>query len=124
MADWTPLFVALPLAAAFLCLLLKSVAPRAAPWITVLDMMAVLGLGLAATLGGTDGVSFLGGWGPESAAGTRFVSGIAVVLDGLSVLFLRDGRAEVRPAEDLAGLSAETKRQVLAGGAMGFYGLH
>ena len=88
MADWTPLFVALPLAAAFLCLLLKSVAPRAAPWITVLDMMAVLGLGLAATLGGTDGVSFLGGWGPESAAGTRFVSGIAVVLDGLSVLFL------------------------------------
>jgi multicomponent Na+:H+ antiporter subunit D len=88
MADWTPLFVALPLAAAFLCLLLKGVAPRAAPWLTLVDAVAVLGLGLAAVLGRSEGVSFMGDWGAATVHGTRFIAGIAVVLDPLSALFL------------------------------------
>jgi multicomponent Na+:H+ antiporter subunit D len=88
MVPWTPLFVALPLAAAFLCLLLKGVAPRAAPWITVANVLAVLGLAVAAMAGGTTGTAFMGGWGPELAAGVRFISGIAVQLDGLAMLFL------------------------------------
>lgn len=88
MADWTPLFVALPLAAAFLCLLLKGVAPRVAPWLTIINALSVLGLALFAVLRRLQGVSFLGGWGAETVGDTRFIAGIAVVLDPLSALFL------------------------------------
>ena len=85
------LFVAVPLGAAFLILLVKSVTPRAASPLTILAMAALLALAGAAALGGpgTDRADFMGGWGVEEVApGQTFVAGIALVLDGLSRLFL------------------------------------
>ncbi len=85
------LFVAVPLAAAFLCLLLKVVAPRAAAPLTLGAMLVLLALAVLAVAGGTpqDRAEFMGGWGVESfASGETFVAGIALVLDGLSRLFL------------------------------------
>ena len=88
MGAYLPLFVVLPLAAGFLCLLLKGVAPRAAPWLSVASMLGLLALaGLALRSGGVE-VAFAGGWGPRAFGDGAFVAGIALVLDGLSRLFL------------------------------------
>ncbi len=86
MNDLVFLFVAIPLGAAFLSLLFKAAAPRLAPWVTLLSTIALLVLSLTAVLGAHTGVSFAGDWG--MAEGSRFVVGIALVLDGLSGLFL------------------------------------
>lgn len=83
-----PLFVALPLLAGFACLLLKPAAPRAAPWITVGTMAGLLALAVRAVAGEDAGVTFAGGWGVRSQGSEAFVVGIALVLDGLSRLFL------------------------------------
>ena len=88
MLDLVPLFVAIPLAAAFLGLLLKGVLPRAAGLLTLLSVLALLTLSLLVVVQHETGASFQGGWGVEAAGGTRFVAGIALVLDGLSRVFL------------------------------------
>jgi len=83
-----PLFVALPLLAGFLALLLKGVAPRATPWLSVASMLGLLGLAIDAAARGATGVTFAGGWGVRGIGGETFVVGIALVLDGFSRLFL------------------------------------
>lgn len=88
MIDLVPLFVAIPLGAAFLGLLLKGVLPRAAGFLTLVSVLALLALSLLAVVEHESGAAFLGDWGLESAGGVRFVAGIALVLDGLSRLFL------------------------------------
>lgn len=88
MTPWIPLFVAIPLGAAFLTLLLKKHVPQAAPWLALTSSVLLLALALVAAFGADDGAAFLGGWGPQEIEDTRFVAGIAVVLDGLSKLFL------------------------------------
>jgi len=88
MGTYLPLFVALPLLAGFLCLLLKRAAPRATPWISVGSMLGLLALCILATAWGSTGVTFAGNWGVRGAGAGAFVVGIALVLDGLSRLFL------------------------------------
>ncbi|MBK8980315.1 MAG: NADH/ubiquinone/plastoquinone (complex I) [Planctomycetes bacterium] len=88
MVDLVPLFVAIPLAAAFLCLLLKRFGDRVCGAITLLGILAVLGLSLTAIAVGTDAVNMAGGYGVTMRDGRPFVAGIAIVLDGLARLFL------------------------------------
>ena len=88
MAAYLPLFVALPLLAGFLCLLLKGLAPRATPWLSVASMLGLLVLAGAAVARGGIEVAFAGGWGPRPFGDQAWISGVALVLDGLSRLFL------------------------------------
>jgi multicomponent Na+:H+ antiporter subunit D len=88
MEDLIPLFVAIPLAASFLTLLLKSFAPRAATAIAVLGSVALLLLALCPVASGTTGTYMAGGWDAEAVEGGRYVLGIAMVMDGLARLFL------------------------------------
>jgi len=83
-----PAFVALPLFAGFACLLLKRAAPDATPWISVGSMLGLLAIAVVAIVRGDAGVAFAGGWGLRGAGEDAFVVGIALVLDGLSRLFL------------------------------------
>lgn len=88
MERFLPLFTAVPLLAGFACLLLKRAAPRAAPALSVASMATLLLLASAAAIRGEEGVAFAGGWGVRSSGEGSFVAGIALVLDGLSRLFL------------------------------------
>lgn len=94
MGAYLPLFVALPLLAGFACLLLERAAPRAAPWLSVASMLGLLALAAVAVARRDAGVTFAGGWGVSGWGGNGgaddvvFVVGIALVLDGLSRLFL------------------------------------
>jgi multicomponent Na+:H+ antiporter subunit D len=88
MGVFVPVFVALPLFAGFVCLLLKRRAPDVTPWISVVSTLGLLVLAALAVARGDDAVVFAGGWGVRGIAGGTFVSGIAFVLDGLSRLFL------------------------------------
>ena len=87
MTDIIPLFVFLPLGAAFGCLLLKRWAPSAAPVLTLLAVGALVVLATAATVQHTAGASIGGGWTEETQDRVQFMPGIALVLDGLSALF-------------------------------------
>ncbi len=86
--DLVPLFVIVPLLAAFLCLLAKGVLPNLATWITLAATAALLALAVLAGLPGESHALAVGGWGVRVEAGVRFVAGIVLVLDGLSRLFL------------------------------------
>lgn len=89
MIDLIPLFVAIPLGAAFFSLFLKGVAPRAPAWLTLASVLAILAMSLVAVVEHETGATFLGDWGVQSVFGdSTFVAGIAMVLDGLSRLFL------------------------------------
>jgi len=88
MGTFVPFFVALPLLAGFLCLVLKRAAPRATPWISVISMAGLLVACLFAVARESAGVTFAGGWGVRGSGEDAFVVGIALVLDGLSRLFL------------------------------------
>ncbi len=88
MIDLIPLFVLIPLGAAFACLLLKGRAPKMAPWLTLAGATALLGLAIGGLVDGTTGASVAGGWSLETNAGVSFLPGIALVYDGLSALFL------------------------------------
>jgi len=85
--ELAPLFVAVPLGAAFLCLLGKAF-PRIASTITVASAAFVLALSLLAVWGRDEGVVFAGSWAVITRGGESYVAGIALVLDGLSRLFL------------------------------------
>ncbi len=88
MVHLVPLFVAIPLGTAFVCLFLKSIAPRASQWLSLGAALALLILSVAAIAHGDDGALAAGRWGPRTMDGIPFISGIVVVLDGLSKLFL------------------------------------
>jgi multicomponent Na+:H+ antiporter subunit D len=88
MGAYLPLFVALPLLAGFACLLLKSATPRATPWLSVASMSALLALSILAVARGGAEITFAGGWDLRPFGDANFVAGIALVLDGLSRLFL------------------------------------
>ena len=88
MAAYLPLFVALPMAAGFACLLIKGVAPRATPWLSVASMLGLLALAVGAVARGGVEVTFAGDWGLRPFGDGVWVSGVALVLDGLSRLFL------------------------------------
>lgn len=88
MLDIVPLFVAVPLGAAFLCLLLKKLSPGAAVWATGLSVLTLLVLSIVAITSGAEGATMLGGWGVVPVDGVSTVAGIALVVDGLSRLFL------------------------------------
>jgi multicomponent Na+:H+ antiporter subunit D len=88
MIDLVPVFVVLPLAAAFLCLLLKRFGDRAAATVTLVASVALLALSLVAVIRGEDAVAMAGGWGVTVQDGKTFVAGIAIVMDGLARLFL------------------------------------
>lgn len=88
MLDLVPLFIAIPLGAAFLCLLLKPLGERVAAAVTVAGVAGLLALALGAAFAGSEGAVLAGGWGAAVAGQERYVVGIALVLDGLSRLFL------------------------------------
>jgi len=88
MIDFVPLFVAIPLGAAFLGLLLKGALPRASGFLTLVSVLALLVLSLIVVIEHETGAALLGNWGVEATGGTHFVAGIAMVLDGLSRVFL------------------------------------
>ena len=83
-----PLFVAVPLAAGFACLLLKGLAPRSTPWLSLASMLGLLALAAVAIARGGTEVAFAGGWDVRPFGDGPWVAGIALVLDGLSRLFL------------------------------------
>ena len=88
MAAYLPLFVALPMAAGFACLLIKGLAPRATPWLSVASMLGLLAHAVGAVARGGVEVTFAGDWGLRPFGDGVWVSGVALVLDGLSRLFL------------------------------------
>ncbi|MDJ0521778.1 MAG: proton-conducting transporter membrane subunit [Planctomycetota bacterium] len=88
MLDLVPLFVLIPLGAAFACLLVKKRAPAVAPWLSLVSVVALLGLAIAGVVQGTSGAAIAGGWSLETHLGTSFLPGIVLVFDGLSAMFL------------------------------------
>jgi multicomponent Na+:H+ antiporter subunit D len=88
MVHLAPLFVAVPMGTAFLCLLVKAIAPRVAGWLSVVSAAGLLLLSILALLSGESGAVAAGRWGVVSLDGVSFLGGIVVVLDGLSRLFL------------------------------------
>ncbi len=83
-----PLFVAIPLGAAFLCLLVKRILPRAHDWISLLAVTALLVLSVLSLIDGGESAYRMGGWGEQAIGGVPIATGIVLVLDGLSRVFL------------------------------------
>ncbi len=88
MNELIPLFVAIPLGAGFASLLLKKLAPSAPALLTLASVLTLLVFSTQMLLDGGVSASIAGGWGAQRAEGVTFVPGIALVLDGLSKLFL------------------------------------
>ena len=83
-----PLFVLIPLGAAFACLLLKRRLPGAAPVVSLLAVVGLLALAVLCHVQGAAGAVFAGSWSLETHGGVSFIPGIALVLDGLSAVFV------------------------------------
>ncbi|MDJ0975314.1 MAG: proton-conducting transporter membrane subunit [Planctomycetota bacterium] len=88
MVDIIPLFVLIPLGAAFVCLLAKKKLPAAAPTVSLASALALLAMAVACHVEGASGASIAGAWSLELHGGVAFIPGIALVLDGLSAIFL------------------------------------
>ncbi len=88
MLQLIPLFVLIPLGAAFACLLVKRRVPAMAPMLSLVGVLALLALAVTGSVQGAAGASIAGGWSLESQGTTSFLPGIALVFDGLSAVFL------------------------------------
>jgi multicomponent Na+:H+ antiporter subunit D len=88
MPDQISLFVLVPLAAAFVSLLVKTRLPRLPSRLTLVSSLVLLVLSVGALATQARQVTFAGGWAPVTEALQTFVPGVALVLDGLSALVL------------------------------------
>ena len=88
MSALLPFFVIVPLGAAFLALVLKRPVPRAPALLALAACFALVIMAVSLVLSGANSAMLLGARGVEVVDGEEYVTGIALVGDGLARLFL------------------------------------